>query len=158
MGSIIITFFYHYVISLIVKNHLFVIYYFISTSLFGIVIISWWTRWWWWWWWWVLFLFLLGFHEPLLHILPIHDRPDRIEILWPFVLVVQIVRVFPHINTEQRRQRWSGAERVLIGSCGDGEGLSSGIVAEPLVFGHSFIHSFIDLFNSLMQFDIIMIE
>jgi hypothetical protein len=51
--------------------------------------------------------------QPLLDRLPINHVPDRREVLRLPVLVLQVVRMLPRINTQERREL--PHDRVLVG-------------------------------------------
>jgi len=45
-------------------------------------------------------------------ILPIDNVEDRFQVIWAHVLVLQVISVFPHVETEQRHV---AGQRVLVG-------------------------------------------
>src|SRR5674476_93330 len=71
--------------------------------------------------------------EPFCHLGPIHHIPPRLHVIRPTVLILQVVRVLPHVEPENRR-RFAIHERiVLIRRAGDRE-------FAPVVVELSLIH------------------
>src|SRR5674476_896516 len=67
--------------------------------------------------------------EPFCHLGPIHHIPPRLHVIRPTVLILQVVRVLPHVEPENRR-RFAIHERiVLIRRAGDRE--FAPVVVEP---------------------------
>src|SRR5262249_3226138 len=53
--------------------------------------------------------------EPLLRFVPIHDVPPRPDVFRPTVLILQIVSMFPNIETYDRELAFHN-RRILIGA------------------------------------------
>src|SRR5450759_1193701 len=67
----------------------------------------------------------LGRRKSVLHLFPIHDIPPRADVVGSLVLVLEVVRVFPDIETHDRFLAFH--ERiVLVRRAGDRE-LSAGV-------------------------------
>ena len=49
----------------------------------------------------------LGFGKSLRDVFPVCDVPDRLHKVWTHVLVLQIIRMFPHVYGEQWKQTWT---------------------------------------------------
>ena len=63
-------------------------------------------------------------------VLPVDDVPNRVYVVGPHVLVLQVIRVLPDVDAEKRREA-SGAARVLVRGRGDGELASGFLQPEP---------------------------
>ena len=55
--------------------------------------------------------------QSTLHRLPVNDIPNGAKVLGLAVLILQIIRMFPSIHAQQRREL--PHHRVLIGICAD---------------------------------------
>src|SRR5262249_60758035 len=66
--------------------------------------------------------------EPLLDGVPVDDAPPRLEVVRATVLVLEVVRVLPDVDAEQRDVALHD-RRVLVGSRIDRE--SGAVVDEP---------------------------
>ena len=53
--------------------------------------------------------FLLGLVESFGHFLPVYYLPDLLKEIGPGILVIEIVSMLPHVNSQQGNQR-----RVLV--------------------------------------------
>ena len=51
--------------------------------------------------------------KPLLHVRPIDDLEDALHVVRSDVLVLEVVRVLPHVNAQQRHETGRGFEGVL---------------------------------------------
>lgn len=72
---------------------------------------------------------LLRLLEPRRHRLPVDDVPDRIKVLGLAVLVLQVVRVLPRIDAQQRHP--GAAHGVLVGARDDAEVAVRLVLGEP---------------------------
>src|SRR3954470_20810547 len=43
-----------------------------------------------------------GSAQPLVDFVPVHDVPPRVDVVGPPILILQVVRVFPHVDPEDR--------------------------------------------------------
>src|SRR4051812_35820511 len=59
--------------------------------------------------------------EPLRDLSPIHHVPPRLHVVRAAVLVLEVVRVLPHVEPEERRRLALHDRVVLIGRADDGE-------------------------------------
>lgn len=50
--------------------------------------------------------------EPLTHVLPVDDLPDLLEVVRSDILVLQVVRMLPDINAQERDQSSCGYKRM----------------------------------------------
>ena len=57
--------------------------------------------------------FLLCCTKPCSNILPISYIPNGFHIIWANILVLQVVSMFPDINTKERYKTCSGLKRIL---------------------------------------------
>lgn len=51
--------------------------------------------------------------EPLLHVRPVDDLEDTLDVVGPDVLVLEVVRVLPHVDAQQGHETGRGFEGVL---------------------------------------------
>ena len=47
---------------------------------------------------------LLGLLEALQYVLPVHNVPYGFDVVWSDILVLEVVGVLPHVNTEERNK------------------------------------------------------
>lgn len=83
---------------------------------------------------------LLGRRKAGAHIIPVDDLEDRFHVAGPHVLVLQIVRVLPHINAQQRHQAGGRLQRILVGARRHLQRLRLRIVAQPAPAGALHAH------------------
>lgn len=73
----------------------------------------------------------LGLGKSLGYILPVDDLPDVLQVVRSHILVLQVVGVLPHVNTQQRDQASGGLEGILVGSGGDSQSLVGLVPTQP---------------------------
>ena len=67
--------------------------------------------------------------QSALNSLPVNHIPNRTEILRLAVLILQVIRMLPSIDTQQRREL--AYDRVLVGICTDQDLTSFVVFDEP---------------------------
>jgi hypothetical protein len=72
---------------------------------------------------------ILRLLEPLSHRLPVDHVPDGIEVLGLAVLVLEVVRVLPGVDAEQRSV--GAADGVLVRARDDAEGAALLVLDQP---------------------------
>ena len=73
----------------------------------------------------------LSFNKSFLDRLPVHNVKDCIHIIWSHIPVINIVSVFPHINSKKRNKASSCLERILIGTSGSFDRSSVCVITQP---------------------------
>ena len=68
-------------------------------------------------------------------VFPVDNLPDFFEIVGTYVLVLEVVGVFPYVDAEEGNKPRSGLKRVLVGAGGDFETFASFVVSEPSTAG-----------------------
>lgn len=53
-------------------------------------------------------------HVSLADVLPVDDVPDGFQIVGPDVFVLQVVRVLPHVDAQQRNKTCRSLQGVLV--------------------------------------------
>ncbi|GMR60406.1 hypothetical protein PMAYCL1PPCAC_30601, partial [Pristionchus mayeri] len=78
-----------------------------------------------------LFRTILHLRETVAYLLPICDLPYSFDVIRSHILVLKVVRVLPHINSEQRHQSCSRLKRILVGHRRNTKLLAFGAHSEP---------------------------
>ena len=76
-------------------------------------------------------IYLFGSSKSLLDDVPIHDVPNSVDVIRSDVAVINIICVFPNVNTEKRDKTSSGLERILIGAGGNLKTAGLGVETKP---------------------------
>lgn len=74
---------------------------------------------------------LLGCEVARLHVLPVNNAPDLLQVFGAHVLVLQVIRMLPDVDTQQRDQPVHVLKWVLVGAGCNLDLACSLIVSEP---------------------------
>jgi len=73
--------------------------------------------------------------ESSVDVIPVGNVEYRLDVVGPHVFVLQIVSVFPDVDTEERHEAGRSLKRVLVRAGGELKPLVLGVVAEPAPAG-----------------------
>ena len=79
----------------------------------------------------ILYYILFGLGKSFRNIAPIDDIPNCRDVIWSNIFILQVITVFPDINTKQRDQTRCFLQRYLIRTSFYFEGTRSFVVPQP---------------------------